>query len=95
VSLRPLGRPGPRLTCCSGAGAIGGWIWLWLPRVGVGGGFEGLGAGGEGEVREAEVGPAIVVYGKEPKLCESCQWISCIASSGKELRTGMVGVVRR
>ena len=37
----------------------------------------------------------MVVYGNEPRVCESCQWTSCIASSGKELRTGMVGVVKR
>lgn len=63
--------------------------------MGVGGGLEGLGAGGEGDVREAEVGPAMVVYGKEPMWWESCQLMSCMASSGKELRTGIVGVVNR
>ena len=63
--------------------------------IGVGGGLEGLGAGGEGDVREAEVGAAMVVYGKEPMWWESCQLISCIANSGKLLRTGIVGVVSR
>ena len=63
--------------------------------MGVGGGLDGEGAGGEGDVREAVVGPAIVVYGNEPRMWESAQWMSCIARSGKELRTGMVGVVRR
>jgi hypothetical protein len=64
--------------------------------TGVGGGFDGLGAGGDGEVNDAVVGPAMVVYGNDPcpALLLSCQWISCIARSGKVLRIGKVGVVK-
>lgn len=67
MSLRPFGRPGPRLTC-SGAGAMAGRPAWEVARMGVGGGFEGDGAGGDGDVRLPVVGPAIVVYGKDPVL---------------------------
>ena len=69
MSFRPLGRPGPRFTwisplaCCDpGAGAmLDGWPSWACAVMGVGGGFDGEGAGGDGEVKDAVVGPAMVV----------------------------------